>query len=175
MKKYLDIKFTLHKTFAFIGMLLFSAGVFAQSISGNVSSEDGPLPGATVVVKGTENGTSTDFDGNFTINASDGDVLIVSFIGFETQEVAVSGDQVDVVLAEGNELDEVVVTGYGTELRRNITGSVAVIDSEVIENRNLTSVGQALAGTAPGVQVTQGSGEAGRDESFYKYYEVLEL
>ena len=52
MKKYLDIKYTLHKTFAFIGTLLFSAGVFAQSISGNVSSEDGPLPGATVVVKG---------------------------------------------------------------------------------------------------------------------------
>ncbi|MAR43381.1 MAG: hypothetical protein CMC48_04735 [Flavobacteriaceae bacterium] len=166
MKKYLDIKFTLNKTFALIGMLLFSAGVFAQSISGNVSSEDGPLPGATVVVKGTENGTSTDFDGNFTINASDGDVLIVSFIGFETQEVAVSGDQVDVVLAEGNELNEVVVTGYGTELRRNITGSVAVIDSEVIENRNLTSVGQALAGTAPGVQVTQGSGEPGGDRLF---------
>ena len=111
MKKYLDIKFTLHRTFAFICMLLLSAGVFAQSISGNVSSEDGPLPGATIVVKGTENGTSTDFDGNFTINASDGDVLIVSFIGFETQEVEVSGDQVDVVLAEGNELDEVVVTG----------------------------------------------------------------
>lgn len=166
MKNYLDIKFTLHKTFAFLGMMLFSAGVFAQSISGNVSSEDGPLPGATVVVKGTENGTSTDFDGNYTINASDGDVLIVSFIGFETQEVAVSGDQVDVVLAEGNELDEVVVTGYGTELRRNITGSVAVIDSEVIENRNLTSVGQALAGTAPGVQVTQGSGEPGSDRLF---------
>ena len=78
MKKYLDIKFTLHKTFAFLSMLLFSAGVFAQSITGNVSSEDGPLPGATVVVKGTENGTSTDFDGNFTIDASDGDVLIVS-------------------------------------------------------------------------------------------------
>ena len=166
MKKYLDIKFTLHKTFASIGMFLFSVGVFAQSISGNVSSEDGPLPGATVVVKGTEKGTSTDFDGNYTIDASDGDVLIVSFIGFETQEVAVSGDQVDVVLAEGNELDEVVVTGYGTELRRNITGSVAVIDSEVIENRNLTSVGQALAGTAPGVQVTQGSGEPGSDRLF---------
>ena len=66
--------------------------------------------------------------------------MIVSLLVLKP-EVAVSGDQVDVVLAEGNELDEVVVTGYGTELRRNITGSVAVIDSEVIENRNLTSVG----------------------------------
>ena len=137
MKKYKDNKFTLLKTLSFFSTLLFSAGVFAQSISGNVSSEDGPLPGATIVVKGTENGTSTDFDGNYTINASDGDVLIVSFIGFETQEVTVSGDQVDVVLAEGNELDEVVVTGYGTELRRNITGSVAVIDSEVITKVSL--------------------------------------
>ena len=68
-------------------MLLFSAGVFAQSISGNVSSEDGPLPGATIVVKGTENGTSTDFDGNFTIDASDGDVLIVSFIGLKHKKL----------------------------------------------------------------------------------------
>ena len=81
---------------------IFSAGVFAQSISGNVSSEDGPLPGATIVVKGTENGTSTDFDGNFTIDASNGDVLIVSFIGFETQEVAISAsDIMDVTLSEG--------------------------------------------------------------------------
>ena len=64
------------------------------------------------------------------------------------------------------DIEEIVVTGYGTELRRNITGSVAVIDSEVIENRNLTSVGQALAGTAPGVQVTQGSGEPGNDSLF---------
>ena len=108
---------------AFLSALLFvvSMGVYAQSVSGTVSSEDGPLPGATVVVKGTNNGTTTDFDGNFTINASDGDVLIVSFIGFETQEVAVSGDQVDVVLAEGNELDEVVVMGYGTQLKKEVT------------------------------------------------------
>lgn len=165
-KNYLDIRLTLLRKFLFLGIMLSSVGLLGQSISGNVSSEDGPLPGATVVVKGTENGTSTDFDGNFTINASDGDVLIVSFIGFETQEVEVSGDQVDIVLAEGNELDEVVVTGYGTQLRRNITGAVADIDSEVIENRNLTSLGQALAGTTPGVQITQGGGEAGRDEIF---------
>ena len=103
-KNYLDIRFTLLRKLLFLGIMLSSVGLLGQSISGNVSSEDGPLPGATVVVKGTENGTSTDFDGNFTINASDGDVLVVSFIGFETQEVTVSGDQVDVVLAEGNEL-----------------------------------------------------------------------
>ena len=137
MKKYLDINFNLHKTFAFIGMLFFSAGVFAQSISGNVSSEDGPLPGATIVVKGTENGTSTDFDGNFTINASDGDVLIVSFIGFDTQEVAVSGDQVDVVLAEGNDqflpqphqplvLRGVVIRHAGGSRRREMAGGATL-------------------------------------------------
>ena len=63
-------------------MMLFSAGVFAQSISGNVSSEDGPLPGATIVVKGTENGTSTDFDGNYTIDVGENSSLEFSFIGY---------------------------------------------------------------------------------------------
>ena len=84
---------------AFLSALLFvvSMGMYAQSVSGTVSSEDGPLPGATVVVKGTSNGTTTDFDGNFSIAAGADDVLVVSFVGFATQEVAVGGqDQITV-------------------------------------------------------------------------------
>ena len=77
------------------------------------------LPGATVVVKGTSNGTTTDFDGNFSISAGADDVLVVSFVGFATQEVAVGGqDQIAVTLAADNELEEVVVTGYGSQRSR---------------------------------------------------------
>ena len=159
MKKYLDIKFTLHKTFAFIGMLLFSAGVFAQSISGNVSSEDGPLPGATVVVKGTENGTSTDFDGNFSITIpTDGaQVLVVSYIGYTNQEVDVSNQTtISVQLQPDTEaLEEVVVVGYGTVLKRDLTGSVASVKIEDEVSRQAATVDQLLQGRAAGVQVTQ--------------------
>ena len=75
---------------SFIAFLV-SVGIYAQSVSGLVTSEDGPLPGATVLVKGTSNGTTTDFDGNFTINAGADDVLVVSFVGFVSQEVSVAG------------------------------------------------------------------------------------
>lgn len=111
-------------------LLLFFIGVtsYAQSVSGTVSSEDGPLPGATVIVKGTTNGTTTDFDGNFTINAAVGDVLQVSFVGFASQEVNVQSDQpISVNLSPGNELDEIVVTGYGTVVKRDATGAVDAI------------------------------------------------
>ena len=122
-----------------------------RTITGNVTDSDGnPLPGASVVEVGTANGTSTDFDGNYSLELeNDSASLQFSFIGFESQTVAVgNSDNVNVSLAEADSsLDEVVVTGYGTQLRRNITGSVATIDSEVIENRALTSAGAALSGT----------------------------
>ena len=143
--------------------------VLQRSISGNVSDSDGNgLPGASILEVGTTNGTTTDFDGNFSLDLENDDSdLEISFIGFETQIVSTDSDNISVQLVVSeSSLDEIVVTGYGTQLRRNITGSVAVIDSEVIENRNLTSASQALAGTAPGVQVTQGSGEPGNDSMF---------
>ena len=87
--------------------MFVSVGIYAQSVSGLVTSEDGPLPGATVQVKGTTIGVSTDFDGNFTIEAGTDDVLIVSFVGFATQNISVAGqDQLDVLLMADNELDE---------------------------------------------------------------------
>mgnify|MGYP001156955016 FL=1 len=139
-----------------------------RTITGNVTDSDGnPLPGASVVEVGTSNGTSTDFDGNYSLELeNDSASLQFSFIGFESITVAVGdSDTVNASLSEADSsLDEVVVTGYGTQLRRNITGSVATIDSEVIENRALTSAGAALAGTTAGVFVSQNSGEAGQDE-----------
>jgi len=137
-------------------------------ITGNVNDSDGnPLPGASVLEVGTENGSSTDFDGNFSIELeNDNAELQFSFIGFKTQNLNVgSSDILNVtLLADASSLDEIVVTGYGTQLLRNITGSVATIDSEVIENRSLTSAGAALSGTTAGVFVSQNSGEAGQDE-----------
>ena len=139
-----------------------------RTITGNVTDSDGnPLPGASVLEVGTSNGTSTDFDGNFTIELeNDTADLQFSFIGFQVQTLAVgSSDVVNVSLqTDASSLDEIVVTGYGTQLLRNITGSVATIDSEVIENRSLTSAGAALSGTTAGVFVSQNSGEAGQDE-----------
>ena len=88
-----------------------------QTVSGSVSDQDGPLPGATVVVQGTDNGVTTDFDGNFSIQANEGDVLELSYVGFETQTFTISANQdsISVVLQTDNELEEVVVTGYGTQ------------------------------------------------------------
>ena len=137
-------------------------------VTGSVTDSDGTaLPGATVLEVGTDNGTSTDFDGNFSIELENDDAsLQISFIGFESQTVSVANtDNISVqLIAADSSLDEVVVTGYGTQLRRNITGSVATIDAEVIENRALTSAGAALSGTTAGVFVSQNSGEAGQDE-----------
>ena len=141
--------------------------VLQRTVSGNVSDSDGnALPGASVLEVGTTNGTTTDFDGNFSLQLENDDSdLEISFIGFETQTVSSDSDNilVQLVVSESS-LDEIVVTGYGTQLRRNVTGSVATIDNEVIENRSLTSAGAALSGTAPGVFVSQNSGEAGQDE-----------
>ena len=139
-----------------------------RTISGNVNDSDGnPLPGASIIEVGTQNGTSTDFDGNFSIELENENAeLQFSFIGFKSQTLTVGSSDVMnlTLLTDASSLDEIVVTGYGTQLLRNITGSVATIDSEVIENRSLTSAGAALSGTTAGVFVSQNSGEAGQDE-----------
>ena len=141
---------------AFLSALLFvvSMGVYAQSVSGTVSSEDGPLPGATVVVKGTSNGTTTDFDGNFSIEAGADDVLVVSFVGFATQEVAVGGqDQITVSLAADNELEEVVVTGYGSQRSKEITSAVVKVDQEEFNRGTINNANQLLQGKVAGLSI----------------------
>ena len=94
---------------------------FAQStITGTISDETGPLPGASVLVKGTTNGTQTDFDGNYIIEAPGDATLVISYIGYKTQEIAVDGNNnINVILLEdASRLDEVVVTGYGTQAKK---------------------------------------------------------
>lgn len=130
------------------------------------STEDGsPLPGVNVILKGTTSGTSTDADGNFSVAVpSTGGALVFSFIGLESKEVEI-GDRtvVNVSLAlDITQLSEVVVVGYGTQERRELTGSVASISSKAIENLVTTSFDAQLAGRAPGVQITTPGGILGQ-------------
>jgi TonB-linked SusC/RagA family outer membrane protein len=128
-----------------------------QTITGTVTDDLGaPLPGANVLVKGTTNGTQTDFDGNYTITANSNDVLVFSYIGFARQEVAVNGQSIiNVQMAEdASQLSEVVVTGYSTQTRGDITGSVASVDISEATKAPLVNAAEALEGRVTGVTVT---------------------
>jgi len=134
-------------------------------IKGTVTEVNGlPLSGANILEKGTINGTQADFDGNFTISVKDESaVLMFSYVGFATKEVPVVGlNEINVVLEESAAgLDEVVVVGYGTVSKKDLTGSVSTINSEEINAVAVDNVGQALRGRSAGVNVTQNSGQPG--------------
>jgi len=144
-------------------LLLFcTAMANAQTVSGTVTSDGQPLPGATVIVKGTTTGVTTDFDGNFTINAEASDTLMISYVGYSSTEVLVgSQTQINITLEEDNALDEVVVIGYGTQRKSDLTGSVSSVSAEDLNALPVARVDQALQGRASGVQVTQTSGAPG--------------
>jgi TonB-linked SusC/RagA family outer membrane protein len=156
MKKHFNL-FTLF-------FLATSLIAFAQSsITGTVSDADGsPLPGATVVVQGTSIGVTTDFDGNYSINASSGDVLSFSYVGYQTVDITVGSSlTINVSLIASSALDEVVVTAYGTQTKESVVGSVAVIGSEILEASKATSVTQAIQGSVPGVNIISSGGIPG--------------
>lgn len=147
-------------------LLLISPLVYAQTtFSGVVTDGDGlPLPGASVLIKGTATGTQTDFDGNYTIDANQGDVLVFSFVGMATVEVNVT-DQTPTLLnvtlqVDSQSLEEVVVVGYGTSTKRKVTDNIASISSEQIAEIPTPSVQNTLAGKAAGVQINQVNGKA---------------
>ncbi|RHO74588.1 TonB-dependent receptor [Parabacteroides sp. AF48-14] len=133
------------------------------SLKGIVEDEFGPVAGASVVVKGTTNGTVTDMDGNFVLDVKKGDVIVISFIGYLTQEIKYNGEQsIKVNLKEDTQkLDEVVVVGYGVQKKVNLTGSVSTVKAETLETRPVSSVSAALAGQMPGVTAIQSSGRPG--------------
>lgn len=140
-----------------------------SSIAGHVSdSRNESLPGVTVMVKGTTNGTITDIDGNYYLsNVSSDAVLIFSFVGMKSQEVSIrSRNKIDVVMEEESiGLEEVVAIGYGTQRKVNLTGSVsAVTIDEKITSRSLTNVSSGLSGLMPGLSVSQNSGMAGKND-----------
>ncbi|MCX2678607.1 TonB-dependent receptor [Galbibacter sp. EGI 63066] len=139
-----------------------------KTISGTVYDSDGiPLGGVNVLIKGTNSGTATDFEGNYQISASDNDILEFTYVGFKTREIRV-GDQsvINVTMEEDfQSLDEVVVIGYGTQRRENISGSVSSIQSEEIEDIPQVSIDQLMQGRAAGVSITQNSGQPGSSVS----------
>ena len=148
------MKKELFKKFLFLLAFVLSAGIYAQNVTGVVTSDDGPLPGATVLVKGTNSFATTDFDGNFTIEASQGDILVVSFVGYTTAEAPVDGDQLTISLALGNLLDEVIVTtGYGTQSKRDITGAVSTVEADDLLSVPATTFSQQLQGRAAGLTI----------------------
>lgn len=149
---------------------LVASDCFAQSqtAKGNVvSASDGqPLPGVNVVIKGTTNGTVTDFDGNFSLMADNGSTILFSFLGFESQEVVFNGQVVKVVLKEeASDLDEVVVVGYGVQKKKLVTGATVQVKGDDIQKLNTNNALQALQGQTPGVNIQSTSGQPGSSMS----------
>ena len=132
-----------------------------KQATGQVSDSQGPLIGATVMEKGTSNGTVTDFNGNFSLNVKSGATLVISYIGYVTQEIK-AGDNVHVTLTEdGHIVNEVVVIGYGTQRREAVTGSVANVGGEKLNQIAATNAAQALQGRVAGVLMTQTGSKPG--------------
>ncbi len=150
-----------------IAVLCFNIQLFAQdtfAVSGTVTDVDQvPIPGATVVVMNTTRGTTTDFDGNFTINVTSGEVLRFSYIGYATQTVIVSDQQtINVVLSvDTSQLDEVVVIGYGTQKKSTLTGSISKVVNEDLDQIPVSRVDDALIGQVSGVNIQATNAEAG--------------
>ncbi len=137
-----------------------------QSIKGVVFDGNGaPLPGASIVEKGTTNGTQSDFDGNFVLDVDANAVLVVSYIGFLTKEVAVAGQQnINITLSENTAaLEEVVVVGYGTKRKKDIISAVSVVDLEELKDVPASTASRMLLGQAPGVNVASNSGRPGQN------------
>lgn len=151
------------------GQLLAETSLhLAPIVEGRVVDERGEaLPGVSILVKGTQRSTSTNTEGAFSIDVlSQNATLVFSFIGYETQEISVAGkSSLNVTMIEGtSRLDEVVVVGYGTQKRATLTGSVASVSGEVLQNSPALNIGNAIAGLLPGVISKNTSGEPGRDD-----------
>lgn len=148
----------------FIVGLFLSVNTFAQQIvvKGIVKDTTGePIIGANVIVKGTTNGTITDFDGNFLLNANKGDIIIIPFIGYRSQE-AQAAASMNIILKDDTELlDEVVVIGYGSVKKDDLSGSVVAIKAEEMNKGAVTSPQELIMGKVPGLSVSQGDGAPG--------------
>lgn len=162
---------TLSTTLVF-GLFLFLlvTPMLAQqrNISGTVTDGSGqPMPGANVLVKGTTTGTQSDFDGHYTIQASPNDVLVFSYLGFTSQNLPVGNQStINVTLNEdASVLDEVVVTGYGSQTRGTLTTSVSKLDTEILETSTRSNAATALQGTIAGLRVTNTTGQPGATPS----------
>ncbi|WP_430412019.1 SusC/RagA family TonB-linked outer membrane protein [Kordia sp.] len=145
-------------------LALFVQILFAQqqTVSGTVTDDTGlPLPGATVSIKGTSKGITTDFDGKYSIKADNGQTLVFSYIGYKAKEVRVTSASVDVQLESDNTLGEVVVVAYGSEKRSNVASAISVVKSESIEQVPVASIDNILQGQAAGLNIQTSSGQPG--------------
>lgn len=150
-------------------LLMFCAAAEAQqTITGNLTDQQtgDPLIGASVFVKGTTSGTVTDFDGNYSLQADDGDILVISYTGYATQEITVGpGANYSPALASGELLDEVVVVAYGKQKKATVTGAVVGVEGGALEQSPSVNLSASLGGRLPGVVVIQPSGEPGNDNA----------
>ena len=159
----------MNKKLLLILLLLIPVCSFAQtfSVSGTVTEAETemPMPGVNVLVKNTNTGVVTDFDGNYTIkDLKEGDILVFTYVGFEPQEIPVSNNQttINVVLnPDSQALEEVVLVGYGAQVRKQVTGSVSTVNDETIDNLEPVNAAQALQGTTSGVNVAMNGGSPG--------------
>ena len=155
-----------------LSLLLMPAFVLAQTeVIGNVTDEGtkSPLPGVTVVIKGTTTGTVTDLNGDFTLNAIPGQTLSFSYVGYTPYEM-ILGNQtsLNITLKESSqELDEVVVVGYGTQRKRDLTGSISKVTGDQITETPVSTFEAGLQGKAAGVQIIQSNGMAGAGSSVH--------
>ena len=150
-----------------LGVELASPQQAKVTIKGTVSDAMGPIIGASVLEKGTTNGVITDIDGNFTLSVSPKSTIVVSYIGYVTQELPVGAKRdFTISLKEDSQaLEEVVVVGYGTQKKINLTGSLANVSADQLEARPVTNVSQALAGLASGVSVRSNNNQPGNDNA----------
>lgn len=136
----------------------------SKKVTGHVVDEYGPIIGATIMEKGTQNGVVTDLDGNFAINVQPGATLQVSYIGYATQEITV-GNQTNInvtLISEDKSLDELVVVGYGVQKKKLVTGATVQVKGDDIAKLNTTNALTALQSSTPGVQITQSSAQPGK-------------
>ena len=143
--------------------LFMSVTSFAQGLKGTVIDENGdPVIGATVAEKSNpKNATITDFDGNFTVNVNAGQIIVISYIGYETKELAAKNGMNIKLQPDNKVLDEVVVVGYGVQKKSSVTGAISQVKPEDMENRTITNAQQALQGKTSGVQIIQSSAAPG--------------
>lgn len=152
------------QNFCFSWLVFFSFSALAQNITGNVSDENGiPLPGANVIIQGTNIGVSTDFDGNYQIQAEQGQVLQFSYIGYMTQNVTVGDqDQINITLQTDNNLDEVVVTSLGfTEVRDQQGSTSSIVNTQSVLRSGEPTIANSLSGKASGVRISRSNGDPG--------------
>lgn len=148
-------------------MEVSSPEMVQERVTGTVTDASGPVIGATVMQKGTTNGTITDMDGKFSLDGvKKGDVIQITYIGYIMQEITYTGKPIKVTLVEDSKkLDEVVVVGYATVKKANLTGAVSAVDSKVLEDRPIINLGQGLQGTIPNLNITT-SGQPGKGSTY---------